>query len=301
MKAWLSLGVLAAVVVGCSPSGPQESSDTGTGRVWASLSGTGTDGATYRIVGWTLHFEGPESLVVPETSDDPVTVSLKAGSYTVALEGGWHIERADAPGVPVDVQLVSPNPLGFVVRDQQDTALRFIFKLPLEGTASVTMGVDSGGWISGTFQLQETADPNATHTFDALIGVPVPFTISYEMGHVQRSPVRTTIDTGPIAVQFGGPANSLLDEEYVEALSGQNISLELTAAGEDGVSVFVGPLMSGGPGPAYALDLVLPVLPGAFDENGSPKLGVFVASAEIHLTKGEAVATGTASVTVVAR
>ncbi len=300
MKAWLSLGVVAALLAGCGPSEPQGSFETGTGRVLASLSGTGTDGAVYRLVGWTLQFEGPESLVVPETSDDTVAVPLRAGSYSVALVGDWHVERTDVPGVHVDVELVSPNPLGIVVRDQEDTPVRFIFKLPLQGAASVSMGVDSGGWISGVMQLQGSEDPNASRAFGALTGVPVPFTISYDFARVERSTFRTTIDTGPVVVQFGGPASSILHEEFAEALSGQNLRIELTAAGDD-VQVAVGPLMSMGPGPLYALDVSLPVVPGAFDENGSPKLGVFVADAELHLTKGAAFATATAQVTVVAR
>jgi hypothetical protein len=56
------------------------------------MTGNGSDGFTYRLVGWALRIEGPESVAVPETSDEPVTVTLKTGSYTVALDGDWRGE-----------------------------------------------------------------------------------------------------------------------------------------------------------------------------------------------------------------
>ena len=141
---------------------------------------------------------------------EPVTIPLKAGAYTVALEEGWHVERTDAPGVPVNVVLASPNPLGFVVRADEDTPVQFLFKRTLAGFGTVTIGVDAGGWIAGTFTLDQWSDPSGDGTFYGLLGAPVAFTMSYEHSRAMQEGWGTTIDTGPVTLQFGGTASATM-------------------------------------------------------------------------------------------
>ncbi len=162
------------------------------------------------------------------------------------------------------------------------------------------MGLDSGGGISGTFQLQSVQRPSGTHTFDALMNVPIPFTISYDTARITRDPFSTSLETGPVTVQFGGPASALLDEEFALALSGQSLRIDLTAAG-DGILIAISPLMNIVGGTVDQLDLILPPVTGTYDANGSPQLGTFVADAEVRLTRNQAVASGVGPITVEAR
>lgn len=301
MKACLSLCVLAAVLAGCGGSDSTTSSDDLTGRARLSLSGIGSDGYTYSIVGYSLRFEGPQSLVVGESPDETIWLTLRTGHYTVALEGDWHVERTDVPGVPVDVELVSPNPLAFAVRDNEETPVRFIFKLPSEGNAAVTIGVDAGGWISGTFQIAGADDPNATHAFDPLLGVPVPFTISWQDARITRDPLHTSIVASYPAVQFGGTASAILDE-FALALSSSQVYIELYSI-EDGVLVTMNPLMGYLGSLGYDFTMIAPTpVPGSLDEDGAPQLGSYVVpDAQLWLTRGSASATAIAPITVVAR
>lgn len=302
MRTWLGVAALVGCLTGCGQPGTPPA-DEATGRARLAMTGTGSDGVVYRIVGWTLRFEGPQALVVPETEADPsagwVSVPLKVGAYTVALEGAWRVERADAPGVPVEVTLVSPNPLGLVVRVDQETPARFVFKLPAEGLATVTMGVEAGGWISGSLDLQSWLDPRETHVFDDLIDRPLEFTISYETSRVTRAAWRTTLETGAATVQFGG-ASALLAGELGPALSGRPLRIQLDAV-EGDVLVGLDPLMNVAGPVACQLQLAFFPSPGAFDEDGSPRLGGYVVPAELTLTRGEAVLTATGLVTVEAR
>lgn len=303
MKATWMAGILVGLLIACGQGGtasPSSATD-GEGLASLSMSGTGSDGAVYRIVGWSLRFEGPESRAIPETEAETISVPLKTGAYTVALEGAWHVERADAPGVPVDVVLVSPNPLGFVVRTNEQTPVRFLFKLAAEGSATVTMGIDGGGWISGAFQVVSIDDPQNTHVFDELrTAQSLTFTISYASSQVQRQPPRTTLDAGPLTVQFGQPASAFLDGELAPALSAGTLHVDLFSS-MSGIVVGVQPIFfMNGNAPDYELGLALFDVPGTLDLDGSPLLGAWqtAPTVQMSLKKGTTTAYLTGQLTM---
>jgi len=299
MKASWSLAVLVAFLSACGQDGSPGSSagEPGSGRARLSMTGTGTDGVSYRIVGWTLQFDGPESRTVADVSDDPVTVPLKAGSYSVRLGGNWSIERTDAPGMPVEVTLVSPNPLSIVVWADEDTLVRFLFKLPAQGSATVSMGIDAGGFLSGSFLVQSAGDPTGDGVFSDLVGAPLTFTLSYDSSRVTRAPGRTTVDTGPVTVQFGGSLNPVLIGEVAENLSGSPYQFELDALGSE--LLFSSPgLMAGVGSVLYQLSLTVNTIPAAYDANGAPRLGTFTSPAVLQVTRDGATLEAVGDVTM---
>ncbi len=197
------------------------------------------------------------------------------------------MERADAPGVAVAASLVSPNPLGLVIRAGADTPLRFIFKLSSDGSTTVTIGVDSGGWISGTFVGDScSVGPRIGSDLCYLAGIPVSFTISYETSEVTYGPSFTTLDTGPVTVQFGLVASPILDGEFMPALSGLPLHLELVGSGSD-VAITAYSLDSNANSAWYSLGLGLDPVLGAYDGDGSPRLGTYEVDGRVSLWKDD--------------
>lgn len=187
-------------------------------------------GRTYKLVGATFAITGPQNATLTDTSADSVSLPLVAGTYSIQMNGDWHVERTDAPGVTVPVVLVSPNPMTFTLGEGETRPVRFLFKVPEDGIADVGIGVDHGGWISGTIQF-ESSSPPPPSPFSELDGKSIPFVLSYESATVTRSIEngikRVTIQTSPVTLQFGGETGAAFQKHVVAALQGRTTSFFL--------------------------------------------------------------------------
>ncbi|OJT21811.1 hypothetical protein BO221_23855 [Archangium sp. Cb G35] len=187
---------------------PQEA-----GTLQMPLSSTAADGKVYRLVGATFNITGTQTVTVTDTAADTVQVTLQTGGYSIELASGWTMERADAPGTPVPATLLSPNPLPFFVKKGETTQVRFLFKLPGDGTADVGIHVDSGGWFAGTLQFDSLdGDYGPMNPYYELVGTSVPFVISFESFTVTRDSWdrMSHMETGPVTIQFGGAPSEQL-------------------------------------------------------------------------------------------
>ncbi|AKJ00496.1 putative lipoprotein [Archangium gephyra] len=210
---------------------PQEA-----GTLQLPLSTPGADGKVYRLVGATFHITGTQTVTVSDTAADTVQTTLQAGSYTIELASGWTMERADAPGVAVPATLRSPNPLPFFVKKNETTQVRFLFKLPGEGTADVGIHVDSGGWFAGTLRFDVLdGDFGPMNPYSGLVGTSVPFVLSFESFTVTHDSwdKTTHMETGPATLQFGGAPSEQL-ERVAASLKGRPFffSLRLDSSGK---------------------------------------------------------------------
>ncbi|WNG54787.1 hypothetical protein F0U59_08375 [Archangium gephyra] len=231
----LGASVLALVVVACGggtlTAEPQEA-----GTLQLPLTSTSSDGKVYRLVGATFNITGTQTVTVTDTAADTVQTPLQAGAYTIQLASGWTMERADAPGTAVPATLLSPNPLTFTVKKEQISQLRFMFKLPGDGTADVGIHVDSGGWLAGTIHV-EVSDGSGPDVdpYGELVGKDVPFLISFESFTTSRDGFGVTaVHTGPVTVQFGGVPSEQL-ERVAASLEGSMFSFTLRRSGSGAV------------------------------------------------------------------
>lgn len=226
--------VLWAVACG-GTSATEEQQSAGTLRL--PLTSASSDGEQYKLVGAQFTITGTQSVTVTDTSADTLSVPLTAGRYSIELGGDWHLESVAAPGQAVPSQLISPNPMQFSVRKGETSEVRFLFKLPGDGSADVGITVDSGGWISGTIQFSTTTPSDGSTLFDELVGTSVPFTVSFASATITRDTVwdgygyqrQLRVETSPTVLQFGGPSSELLQDRVQPALQGMPILFTLTA------------------------------------------------------------------------
>ncbi|WP_147447163.1 hypothetical protein [Corallococcus sp. CA054B] len=242
MLKWF-VGALALLAVACG-----EVSETSTpvirdgeGLLELPLVST-SEGRSYKLVGATFAITGPQNATITDTSAESVSLALMAGTYTIQMNGEWHVERTDAPGVMVPVTLVSPNPMAFTLGEGETRPVRFLFKVPGDGTADVGIGVDSGGWISGTIEFWASPPPyGSSNIFTELAGKSMPFVISYESSTVTRSVEygykRVTVETAPVTFQVGGTVSAALQEQVIAALQGRSMSFFMEATGPSNVSL----------------------------------------------------------------
>ncbi|RKI55638.1 hypothetical protein D7X55_29225 [Corallococcus sp. AB049A] len=251
MLKWF-VGALALLALACGgvsePSTPVIRD--GEGLLELPLVSTSA-GRSYKLVGATFAITGPQNTTLTDTSADSVSVALMAGTYSIQMNGNWHVERTDAPGVTVPVTLVSPNPMTFILDEGETRPVRFLFKVPGDGTADVRVGVDSGGWISGTLQFNPRTPPptypggpNIPDPFADVAGKTVPFVISFDSSTVTRSTAggykHVDIQTSPVTLQFGGATGAVFQQQFVSALQGQTLSFSMATPFP--TSMFIGPV-----------------------------------------------------------
>ncbi|MHA7633766.1 hypothetical protein [Corallococcus sp. M7] len=241
MLKWF-VGALALLAVACG-----EVSETSTpvirdgeGLLELPLVSTSA-GRSYKLVGATFAITGPQNATITDTSADSVLLPLMAGAYTIQMNGDWHVERTDAPGVAVPVTLVSPNPMSFVLGEGETRPVRFLFKVPGDGTVDVGIGVDSGGWISGTIQVDPLEPGPWYGIFEELAGKSIPFVVSFESSTVTRSMEygrkRINIQTAPVTFQMGGSVGAAIQQRFVAALQGQSMNFFMEASSSSEVLV----------------------------------------------------------------
>lgn len=269
------VGAIALLAVACGGSSMPSTPvlQAGEGLLELPLVST-TAGRGYRLVGATFAITGPQSVTVTDTSADTVSVPLMAGVYSIQLNGPWHVERTDAPGQPVPVTLVSPNPLTFALGEGQARPVRFLFKVAGDATADVGFNVDSGGWIAGSIAFEQVP-PGASGPFVELAGTTVPFVISFESSTVNRGSWGPELDveTSPITVQFGGAASGFLADQLAPALEGAPLFMHLSRNSGQQTSVSIAPL--GRPQADFRLHLFPLAMDGGVDAEGYPALQLY--------------------------
>ncbi|WP_147468209.1 hypothetical protein [Corallococcus interemptor] len=271
------VGALALLALACGEvSGPSTPVvRDGEGLLELPLVSTSA-GRSYKLVGATFAITGPQNVTITDTSADSVSQPLMAGTYSIQMNGDWHVERTDAPGVTVPVTLVSPNPMTFTLGEGEARPVRFLFKVPEDGTANVGIGVDSGGWISGTLKFEPPSPPRdgPVGIFADLIGKSVPFVISYESATVTRiqenGPKQARIQTSPVTFQLGGAVPAKVMQQFVAALQGRTLDFVVTASGWGYSYVVNMPLENTEIG--VRLDLRLQMLTVGADADGYPLL-----------------------------
>src|SRR6185503_13089023 len=128
----LFLAVIVAAVAGSAacrqdPAPPPER----IGEISLSLTGTAA-GVTYRLrtARFVITALSNGAQTVLDSESDPtgavLTTMLAAGMYSVNLENGWALERADTAQV-VDATLTSPNPRNFQILTGATTTLIYEF------------------------------------------------------------------------------------------------------------------------------------------------------------------------------
>lgn len=271
--------MLALFVVACG-GGSVTTDEQTEGTLQLPLTASSSDGSVYRLVGATFNITGTQTVTLTDTSADTVQTPLTAGTYTVELTGPWTMERMDAPGTAVAASLMSPNPLPFVVTKGETTVVRFLFKLPGNGTAEVGIQVDSGGYLAGTFHVTERINPYYPNEWDALVGKDVPFLISFETATYTRNESYgkyLDVFTGPVTVQFGGPYSELL-QRAASSMKGGSFGFSLAASsGPGSIQYFAGMFFYPAPGPqAFRFDLGSSnPFQGSLDSQGFPSLRPF--------------------------
>jgi hypothetical protein len=138
--AWLL--VLVGSIAGCA--GPTTEPSLGT--VTANLVGQAPSGTIYRLRHAVITVTGFGNTRVWNTEDNPDRTSLSddvvVGNYTASLAPGWSLERIEgALATPVTAQLVSDNPVDFLVSPQQRTLVPLRFHVDTD-VVDMSQGYD---------------------------------------------------------------------------------------------------------------------------------------------------------------
>jgi hypothetical protein len=134
------------------------------------------DAAPYRLRTAVFDVQRSGVLVVSldsEASPDAraLTAELDPGQYEIRLNDGWSLERLDAQAVasPVRGALISPNPVGFGVRDGRVTSVAFTFTTSAglvtfgKGAVSVRLGVTDPSTLSGCDVVNQAGCAEGQH------------------------------------------------------------------------------------------------------------------------------------------
>jgi hypothetical protein len=132
---------LAGSIAGCAA--PRE---TSLGTFMANLVGQAPSGAVYRLRHAVITVTGPGTTRIWNTEDDPARTSLSdnvpIGNYSASLADGWNLERIEgASAAPVTAQLVSDNPVDFLVSPDERTTVPLRFHVDTE-VVDLSQGYD---------------------------------------------------------------------------------------------------------------------------------------------------------------
>jgi hypothetical protein len=297
-KVKFSAVVIALFLAACggSPSTqPQEPvvPQEGEGVVQLPLTTQGSQGEMYRLTGATFAITGAKAVTLSDDSHAPsVSAALPAGNYTIQLNTGWTLERMGPTVETVQATLVSPNPMPFTIQEGQTRSVRFLFKVPGNGNAEVGFSVDTGGWMSGTFDFAPLDGPSTGNPFEALAGTSVPFVMSFESSNVSTSggfnTRMTIINPSPISVQFGGTYSELMHERLAPAFQGATFPISLVA--QDGSMYVSGFIIQSRQGELFTLEVLASApFTGVLDAQGYPEARPFQFEAPFDLVKGDMV------------
>lgn len=136
MRSGVSSGVsvfIAAVVGSVLFPACVDSSKDSLGTVDLKLLGQAPSGTVYRLRDAIITVQGPTSMQVWNTEDDPNRTSLSAdvevGDYSALLSAGWRLERVEGLNTQtVPAELASANPLPFTVAALARTSVPLRFR-----------------------------------------------------------------------------------------------------------------------------------------------------------------------------
>jgi hypothetical protein len=136
---WL-LGLLGAIPSCGAPGEPAQ------GTVAVNLVGQAPSGAVYRLRHAVITVTGPDLTRIWNTDDDPDRTSLSAnvlaGEYSASVAPGWQLERIEGmSATPVVAQLVSDNPVSFLVSPQARTTVPLRFHVDTD-VVDLSQGYD---------------------------------------------------------------------------------------------------------------------------------------------------------------
>jgi hypothetical protein len=135
--------------MGCVGQGPGPGQ--GVGALSVALQQSTASGDLYRLSGATLSITGAEEHTVdPDPDAATMELELSTGSYALALEPGYALQREeDGSWVDVEATLISDNPQPFVIEAGAVTMLALRFALdggpdvdPAVGTLEVSLEVE---------------------------------------------------------------------------------------------------------------------------------------------------------------
>lgn len=264
---------LSLILAACSESstGPYAPVRSTEGVLRLPLVSTTSNGEQYRLVGATFAISGVEDVIITDTSPDTLLVPLMVGAYSIRLEGDWHIERVGSSPVIVPATLISPNPMAFSITARTTQDVRFLFKVPAEGTLNVGITVDEGGWITGTLDFTYLSPHTTTNEFFPLEGRQVPFTVSFETATFTRdSWDGLSVETGEVTVQFGGTYSEVLHARVAPNLTGGIARFRLARENSNEI-FFTGLAVENYDNPLYGLSIYGGTpFRGTLDNDGIP-------------------------------
>lgn len=201
------------------------------------------DSALYRLRQAVFEVERSGAVVLTLDSEanpdaDALTGELDPGQYQVRLNPGWALEQLDSEGAasPVRAALISPNPVGFGVRDGRVTTVAFTFTTSAgvvqlgAGGVSVRLGVMDPASLGSCDIVNQAGCADGQHcligspdgkTFCATVGeLPLGAACSSEqcvfgaqcLGLDAAAPERTTCTAlcNPLSPSFGCDCRGLL-------------------------------------------------------------------------------------------
>lgn len=136
----LVLGLFGAGA-GCTQPAPPA-----LGTATVNLVGQAPSGAVYRLRHAVITVTGFGTTRIWNTEDDPDRTSLSddvvVGNYTASLATGWNLERIEGTSArPVTAQLISDNPIDFIVSPQQRTIVPLRFHVDTD-VVDMSQGYD---------------------------------------------------------------------------------------------------------------------------------------------------------------
>ncbi len=108
--------------------------DDADGELRVGLWGDAPNGQIYSLQGAVFEITGADYFSTDDLPDGATVldVSLPAGPWRLTLLDGWHVMRGDPDGEPlveVEAELVSPNPVEFVIADNMVTDVTYVFEI----------------------------------------------------------------------------------------------------------------------------------------------------------------------------
>jgi sugar lactone lactonase YvrE len=168
----LSLSILSACVTllpACGQRDPAVTNQHDTGTLTLGLATT-SQGRNYRLRQASFDVSGPTHAVLDGEQDPDapaLTTELDPGSYQVALNGSWFLERLDASGpVRLTASLISDNPLPVEVGSGATSSVVFRF-----GTDGTTVALGAGR-LSIATEVVDTSASSLPPGLNVLAGQP---------------------------------------------------------------------------------------------------------------------------------
>jgi hypothetical protein len=245
-----------------SGAGAGETPVAAFGVLEVPLTATSASGDAYRLVGAQFDITGPGYSELVDDQPDSLVIarSVPVGAYDVTLQGRYHLEKnVDGVWTTVPAVLISPNPqTGLAVASEQTTQAIFRFRTRengeeiefAPGTLEIVLEVEPAGDLCGageacltgaftvTQDLPVVNGVESTGAFAHLVGQPVTFGVSFDLGPFVQDPaqifgrcVRAAVSGTQVA--FAGDETGFLQDTFGPQLAGAVTQLSFCSDGID--------------------------------------------------------------------